>query len=67
MNSTEEFFLDIKRGCRVVTNVIDALIKSAKENEVEYQKEQQQKVGTLDNHNPKSQFTVIKNNKEGEI
>ena len=65
MDSTEKFFLDIKRGCRVVTNVIDALIRSAKENEVEYRKEQQQEVETSDRHNPKSPFTVIKNDKEG--
>jgi len=63
MDSTEKFFLDVKRGYRVVTNVIDALIKSAKENEVEYQKEQQQEMETLDRHNLKS--SIIKNDKEG--
>lgn len=41
MNNIEQFLLDVKRGCNVVVNVIDALIKSAKQNEAQYQKEQE--------------------------
>ena len=57
MDKVESFLLDVKRGCNVVTNVIDALIKSAKENEEQYKKEQEEKRRSTSQ--PKT-FTVLK-------
>jgi len=56
MDKVESFLLDVKRGCNVVTNVIDALIKSAKENEEQYRKEQESKNSSTS----QPTFTVLK-------